>query len=315
MKTLLRPALLFIAIGLALYAALYTASEALLVQQGRSHPLFKVAQLREPAVDWVVLGASHAMPLDFDDFNAGLERASGQRIVQLAGPGTGPLYNRFVLEHFLQRHRTRELLYVVDAFAFYSRTWNEERFGDAKLLRRTPWDPAIAAQLVRYVRDEGIEPQALLDYASGFSKINNRERCQRDVWEGEAQFERSGRASSSATSKRIAYLYPHGTSPGTLAKYLDEFAAVLALAREHGVQVSIVKMPLPAAFRRQLPDEAAFDEALARVTATHGARYADFSATIDDPRLYFDTDHLNRAGLTAFVDKSLMPLLLARAAR
>lgn len=315
MKTLLRPALLFIAIGLALYAALYTASEALLVQQGRSHPLFKVAQLREPAVDWVVLGASHAMPLDFDDFNAGLERASGQRIVQLAGPGTGPLYNRFVLEHFLQRHRTRELLYVVDAFAFYSRTWNEERFGDAKLLRRTPWDPAIAAQLARYVRDEGIEPQALLDYASGFSKINNRERCQRDVWEGEAQFERSGRASSSATSKRIAYLYPHGTAPDALAKYLDEFAALLALAREHGVQVSIVKMPLPAAFRRQLPDEAAFDEALARVTATHGARYADFSATIDDPRLYFDTDHLNRAGLTAFVDKSLMPLLLARAAR
>jgi len=210
MKTLLRPALLFIAIGLALYAALYTASEALLMQHGRSHPLFKIAQLREPAVDWVVLGASHAMPLDFDDVNAGLERASGQRIVQLAGPGTGPLYNRFVLEHFLQRHRTRELLYVVDAFAFYSRTWNEERFADAKLLRRTPWDPDIAAQLGRYVRDEGIEPQALLDYASGFSKINNRERCQRDVWEGAAQFERSGRRraaprpSASPTSTRTA---------------------------------------------------------------------------------------------------------------
>jgi hypothetical protein len=221
--------------------------------------------------------------------------------------------NRFVLEHFLQRHRTRHLLYDVDAFAFDSRTWNEERFADAKLLRRTPWSPAVAAGLARYVRDEGIAPQALLDYASGFSKVNNRERCQRDVWEGEAQFERSARASSSATAKRIAYLYPDGTPPDALARYLGEFEALLALAREHGVQVSIVKMPLPAAFRRQLPDEAAFDAGLARVAGVHGARVADFSATIDEPRQYFDTDHLNRTGLAAFVDQSLLPLLLARA--
>jgi hypothetical protein len=313
MKSLRRPAFMFIAIGLALYAGLYAASEALLLQHGRSHPIFKIAQLREASVDWVVLGASHAMPLDFADFNASLERATGQRIVQLAGPGTGPLYNRFVFEQFLQQHRTRGLIYVADAFAFYSRSWNEERFADVKLLRHTPWSPAVAAGLARYVRDEGVAPQALIDYASGFSKINNRERYQRDVWEGEAQFERSARPSSSAVTKRLAYLYPDGTPPEALAKYLGEFGSLLALARERGVLVVVVKMPLPAAFRRQLPDEAAFDAGLARVAADHGARVADFSTTIDEPRLYFDTDHLNRAGLTAFVDKSLLPLLAARA--
>jgi len=36
-----------------------------------------------------------------------------------------------------------------------------------------------------------VDARAVLDYVSGFSKINNRERFQRDVWEGDAQFERA----------------------------------------------------------------------------------------------------------------------------
>jgi hypothetical protein len=312
MKRLLGPALLFMAIALALYAALYVASEQLLRRNGHSNPLFKIDQLSETSVDWVVLGASHAMPLDFDDVNAGIERASGQRIVQLAGPGTGPLYNRFVFEHFLHRHNTRNLLYVVDAFAFYSRTWNEDRFSDAKLLRRTPWDAALAARLARYVRDEGVEVGALLDFASGFSKINNRERFERDVWEGETQFERAARPARGAIAKRIAYLYPDKTTPQALARYLRGFDTLLALARQQGVQVLVVKMPLPREFRQQLPDETAFEEGLAHVVAAHGARLADLSAAIDDSRSYFDTDHLNRAGLQAFIDRSLTPLLVQR---
>jgi hypothetical protein len=83
-------------------------------------------------VDWVILGASHAMPLDFADFNAQMERETRLRILNLAAPDAGPLYNRFVLEDFLRAHRARNLLYVVDSFAFYSRTWNEDRFADAK---------------------------------------------------------------------------------------------------------------------------------------------------------------------------------------
>jgi len=31
----------------------------------------------------------------------------------------------------------------------------------------------------------------------------------------------------------------------------------------------------------------------------------DFSQEMDEPRFYFDTDHLNRAGLTAFFSRYL----------
>lgn len=311
MKRLLRPALLFIAIGLVLYAGLYAAAEGLVRRTGHSNAFFKIAAMPEQTVDWLILGASHAMPLDFADFNAQMEKTTGLRIVNLAAPGAGPLYNRFVFEHFRRAHRAHNLLYVVDSFAFYSRTWNEDRFADAKLVRRTPFEPAVARRLADYARHEGVDPRAFLDYVSGFSKINNRERFRPDLWEGEAQFERAQRPSATAITKRIEYLYADGTSTERLARYLDVLSTLIAHARQDGTRVVVVKMPLPAPFRDRLPDEAAFDGALQRLLAQHGAEFHDFSAAVPDARKYFDTDHLNRAGLSEFFERDLKPVLLS----
>ncbi|NNG05096.1 MAG: hypothetical protein HKM95_13500, partial [Inquilinus sp.] len=149
-RTLWRSALLFVAIGLALYAAVYVACERLLHRTGKSNPIYKIETAESVTYDWVILGASHAMTLDFADFNGWMERESGRRILNLASPGTGSLYNRFVLEHFLRKHQSRGLIYVLDSFGFYSQTWNEERFADAKLLRRTPFVPDVAWSLTSY---------------------------------------------------------------------------------------------------------------------------------------------------------------------
>lgn len=310
MKRLAKSALLFIAIGLALYAAVYFAAEQLMYRTGRSNPFFKIATTQQSAYDWVVLGASHAMPMDFDDFNAYMQHETGLRILNLASPGTGPLYNRFVLEHFLRAHRTKNVLYVVDSFAFYSRTWNEERFADAKLLRRTPLESAIATRLWGYARDEGVDPRALLDYVAGFSKINNRERFERDLWEGEKQFDRVYPPSTSAVKKRIAYLYPDKTAATALSRYLEAFSMLIATAKRAGANVVVIKMPTPSQYRSQLPDEAAFDQAMSRLLAAADARLRDFSPAIDEPRFYFDSDHLNRAGMTEFFARDLKPVLM-----
>jgi hypothetical protein len=307
-----RAAAAFIGIGLALYAAAWAASERLVLRTGHANPFYKMAVAPAGPVDWVVLGASHAMPLDFADFNAMMERATGRRILNLASPGTGPLYNRFVLEHFVESRRAGNLLYVADSFAFRSRAWNEDRFGDAKLLRRTPFEWRLARRLAAYVGGEDVDVRALLDYTTGFSKLNNRERFQRDAWEGEAQFDRVARPSRSAVDKRIEYLYPHGTAPATLARYLDEFAALLDVASRAGMRVTVVKLPVPTAYRDALPDEDAFDAALTTLLARRGVAWRDWSAAVADPKAYFDTDHLNRAGLTAFFERELRALFAAR---
>lgn len=313
-KRLGRSALAFVACGLFLYAALFYAAEQLVHRTGHSNPFFKISATQESTVDWVILGASHAMPLDFGDFNAAMQAQTGLRIVNLASPGTGPLYNRFVLENFLREHRARNVLYVVDSFAFYSRTWNEERFADSKLLARTPWDPAIAAGLWRYARQEDVGVRALLDYATGFSKINNRDRFKTDSWEGEAQFERVWRPSASAVKKRIDYLYPNSTPTAALGRYVDDFSQLLATARQAGAEVTVIKLPTPPQYRGQLPGEIRFDAVVTQASAQAGARFHDFSAAIGEPRFYFDTDHLNRTGLSDFFRTHLKDLLTKPAA-
>jgi hypothetical protein len=294
-----------------LYLGIYALSERLLYRTGDSNPFFKIATAEARDFDWIVLGASHAMPLDFADFNAIMEGETGLRMLNLAGPGTGPLYTGFVLEHFFREHRTRNVLYVLDSFAFHDRSWNEDRFSDAKLLSRTPFDPALAQSLFRYTWTEGVDPRALLDYVSGFSKINNRDRFQRDIWEGEAQFERAYRPSSAADAKRIAYLYPNGSpDPKALERYVEVFDRLLAVAAHEGAAVTVIKPPLPPQFYRKLPNEASFDEALSRRLADRGVAFLDFSDAVADPRLYFDTDHLNRSGLEQFFALYLKPILL-----
>jgi hypothetical protein len=309
MKRLGTSALLFVAIGFALYAGCFYAAEQLMYRTGKTNPFYKIATAGPAEVDWVILGASHAMPLDFSDFNALMERETGLRILNLASPGTGPLYNRFVLEHFLSKRRTAGVLYVLDSFAFQSRTWNEDRFADAKLIRRTPFELALARRFWSYSRHEGVDMRALLDYVAGFSKINNRERFQTDVWEGEAQFDKTYRPSAAMTAKRIDYLYPKPAEPLALTHYLGTFADLLDLARQRGTRVIVIKLPVPEQFASKLPQEEAFDRAVSQLLATRHIPFQDYSHDMNEPRFYFDTDHLNRAGMTEFFNRHLKSLL------
>lgn len=309
MKNFVRSALVFVAIGLAIYGCIYWLADRLVYATGRSNPLFKIETATRTDYDWVILGASHAMTLDFADLNAVMERETGLSILNLASTGSGPLYNRFVLEQFLRQHQAKHLLFVVDEFSFRSAEWNEGRFADAKLLRATPFKLDIARGLVRYCRDEGVTPLAVLDYISGFSKINNRARFQRDQWEGEAQFDRVYRPSPPMVKKRIDYLYPAPAAPDVVDRYMTEFADLVALAQQHGMQIVLLKMPTPEQFRVARPEDPAFTAAIAHLVSERSLGFYDLSAALPEPRYYFDTDHLNRAGVTEFFGKHLKSIL------
>lgn len=151
-----------------------------------------------------------------------------------------------------------------------------------------------------------MDPGAVLDYVTGFSKINNRERFQRDMWEGEPQFDRVYRPSASATAKRIAYLYPEAASEPRLSRYLDEFAKLITTVYRQGARVDVVKMPVPAEFRGKLPGEAAFDVAVGHLLAGQIVPFNDLSA-MNHPNFYFDKDH----GLAEFFSRYLKPVLLS----
>ncbi|MHB1102864.1 MAG: hypothetical protein ACYC0C_08840 [Devosia sp.] len=311
-----RTALVFVGVGLLIYAGLFAISETLVYRNGHANPFFKIATADRQTYDWVILGASHAMPFDFDDTEQQIEAMTGLSLINFATQGAGPLYNRFVLEEFFEQHSAKAVLYVVDSFGFRSSLWNEDRLADAKLLRGTPLDLSIAARLGSYVAIKGADWRALLDYLTGFSKLNNRDRFAIDTWEGEVQFGRRYRPSAQAEDDRIAYLYPAESDDlDTLQRYLGELDELIGLAEANGAKVTLIKMPVPPRFYGKLPGEAEFDAALWARLEARGLRFEDYSLLLEESRFYFDSDHLGEAGVAAFLDRALKTVLTERDAQ
>jgi hypothetical protein len=90
---------LFAVLALSLYAGLYVAAESLVYRLGERNRFFAV-HAAAPDYDVVILGASHAMPLDFADMNRRLQDATGLSILNLSMEGAGIIPNRIVFDYF-----------------------------------------------------------------------------------------------------------------------------------------------------------------------------------------------------------------------
>lgn len=301
-----RAARRFLAGAMLVYCVLYGLSEWMVYRFAQTNRFFVIQSTPPAAYDWIVLGASHAAALGYQDMGAQLNADTGQRVLNLGVAGAGIHVSRLVYDYFLTRHQTRGIVYVADAFTFHAAAWNEERLQDRSLFVRTPFDVALLARLLR-------NPStwtAGLAYASGFPKINNHERWVPDVSEDErTRFTRRYRPVPQLDEQRLAYLYPRGIDLEARATYLAALDDLLDEARGQGQRVLVLKPPLPRRMASALPDEEAFTRALRAVLTPHQVPLHDFSGDHYDDALFYDTDHLNREGVQAFFAQSLVPLL------
>jgi hypothetical protein len=296
----------FLVIAAAIYMALYVGAEQLVYRYAHRNRFFAVRSAPPSRYDFVVLGASHAAVFDYRDMNQRLEQMTGARIINLSVVGGGVTVNRLLLDYFLTRHQTGGLVYVVDSFGFLSRQWNEERLRDRRLFVRAPFDPSLVRLLL-------VAPGGWpvgLDYASGFSKINNSDRFAPDVSPDEgARFDRRYRPVPQLDDERLAYLYPPKLDTDALQRYVRDFEALVALAHDRGIRTMAIKPPLPQRIYRRLPFEREFDAAIAAAVQRQGVEWHDFSGVNNDDALFQDTDHLNQSGVIEFFSGTLSPLL------
>jgi len=108
----------------------------------------------------------------------------------------------------------------------------------------------------------------------------------------------------------MEYLYPKVIDPQLVKRYLDEFAALVDEAQARGMRVVVIKPPIPDRVHKELPDEASFDAALSPLLAARSVELHDLSHEGNDPKFFYDTDHLNRDGVLNFFSQHLGPLLV-----
>ncbi|MDJ0631389.1 MAG: hypothetical protein QNJ44_24265 [Rhodobacter sp.] len=312
-KSPIRTLLGFAVAFLLLYAIAVAIAERTVGRADTETAFQKLLAARGQQVDWLVIGASHALPFEFGEVPERLEQETGQSMLVLAEIGAGPLYNRFIVEQALHDLEVKHLIYVIDSFAFASEEWNEDRLSDRGLLRKTPLRLSTAQILGGLVLRSGTDPRGLFDYLTGFSKLNPVDRFPTEGWKGAASFDRRFRPSRHAVSARISYLYPGGApEPETVERNLNILDRLYELARAAEVDVTLVKPPVPRAFADSLPGEDVFDAALLAWIGPREIEVVDLSDAMPDPEFYFDTDHLNRDGVALFYSDFLGPLIERR---
>jgi hypothetical protein len=302
----LATALVFTFVGLMLYAGVYALSERLVYQHAQTNRFFLIKTAPRDRYDYVILGASHAAALGYQDMTARLEEMTGASIINLSVVGGGVRVSRLVFDYFLAGHHATTLVYVIDSFAFYSKQWNEERLQDTRLFVRAPFDPPLAALLL----GERVTRSMAFDYLAGFSKINNHDRFAADVTPEETtRFNRAYRPVRQIDDQRLEYLYPKTIDSAAFDGYLSQFESLIQLAQNHNMQVIVIKPPIPERIARQIPGEDQFDARLKQILERHHAEFHDFTHIGNDDRLFYDTDHLNREGVLNFFEHSLAPVL------
>ena len=170
---------------------------------------------------------------------------------------------------------------------------------DSRLFERAPFDPALAGVLARHPATRMVA----LDYLSGFSKINNPNRFAADVFADEAgRFERMYRPVGQIDRQRHRVSLSRVDRPrrlSTLPRRVRGFGRVRDRA---GHPLRGRAAANPERIRSKLPGEAEFDATLRRAMDRRQVEYHDFSMVNNEERLFYDSDHLNKAGVLSFFE-------------
>lgn len=292
---------------LLVYGALYVFAEVLAYRYGDRNPFFQAATIEGDARTLAILGSSRALPLTYGDAGAELASQLGVEVINLAFEGGGVLPATVVLDQLLEHRPPTAVLYVVDAFVFYSSEWNEERLADVRLWQRAPLDPALVSATWRATRDLGVPMGTFWTYLTGFTKINDPATWfVPDVWASEKDFETSYRPSSYRDTSRLEYLY--GEAPAIDRDYVDAFVALARDLDARGIPLVVVRPPLREAYAERIPGQEAFDAEFEDLVRAEAIEYHDFSAIGLDEASFMDPDHLNVHGVAA-LREHLVPVL------
>lgn len=312
-RTYLKRALIFVLVGMLIYFGVYLVAEKLVYDRTKRNRFFLVKTTPPATFDFVILGASHAMILSFEDMNDRLEKMTGTQIINLATLGSGIVPNRLFLDYLLMKHKTKAVVYLLDSGPFMKRAANEGRLNDAELFTRAPFDPELVKLLWSYYSKDLIEINPILDYVLGFSKINNDKRFQADLHEMELIFRKRYRPNLKQIKERIRSTDPAIVDQKLFDRYVSLFVEMIDSLKSRNIRVLACRPALPKMYLDNKPNENLFDGRMQALLAEKQVPFKDFSRVMPDYQWYFDTDHLNQNGVPLFFENHFKQFLIENA--
>lgn len=249
-------------------------------------------------VDLLMLGTSHARGFTHYCNHRRVENLLGLEMVNLGKNGMGPLPTKIFLEYFFaQGNRAKQVLYVVDHFAFHNRLFNK----DFRIL----FEP-VRMSILWGALTNGMHPRILLLYM----KENFLDRYKR--WEHipESNEEVLRGFDEKELRKEVLDLYRDSGDLRIFRRSAEELETIIRLSQAHGSKVILI---IPSqTFVYNEKDKALWLALLDRMKTDYGVEYYDLRASIPDQRMFADYHHLNTRGIVHFTKEFLKPILEGR---
>ncbi len=244
-----------------------------------------------PAVDVLIAGSSHA----YRGFDPRLFKANGQTAFNLGSSSQTPRQTEVLFDRYFE-HLSPRLLILEVYPGSYALDGVESTLD---LIANDGLDAPLTRMLMELPNAKVWNTYIYASMARGFSTEppSASEPAERD---GDRYISGSGYV------ERNGYYYRHDR-PKSKSWTLNErnFEAldrVIARARKKGVAVWLVQAPYTEAMRRSYFDLGGFDRSAFDREMSKRAPYTDFNGLValDDSLHFYDSDHLNQAGVERF---------------
>lgn len=254
--------------------------------------------------DLVILGTSHGRIFARDNNHDQVQTLLERKVLNLSkGSGAGIMPMRLFLSCFFEKkNKANAIVYFLDPWVFYSASWNENNICGIE-------EPLRLDFLMKMARF-GFSRDAISSYVvyKFQHQIVNSKIAGRPPKDG--NFSGLERVNPVSVGKSLQILYPDGLDSTRCLKYRRELEELVSMAEAHG---SKVLFATPATLLGNIPGLPEMKAFLADLKTRHPIEYQDFTYSIQDPKFFYDHDHLNTPGIRLFTSQFLKPYLDAHA--
>ncbi|MFM1918660.1 MAG: hypothetical protein RLZZ303_294, partial [Candidatus Hydrogenedentota bacterium] len=247
--------------------------------------------------DLIILGTSRAYTLSrYEANHKALEEGLRARVLNLAMPAAGGVKPAWTyLRHALDRGmRPKAVLIALDPFVFFSEACNEQHkfvyyepfefgFFRALLADAYPWRRILTHVRHKFTLEWILrEPSPLPRFDNALSSLPDQEHV----------------------ARRMDSLYLEGLSPEKMAHYGRYLRKMLERCQSEGIAAHVMLMPT---LLGEEPGAAAFHELLNNLREEFAFTQSNLVDAMPSPEYFYDSDHMNAAGVERFVSGHLAP--------